>query len=70
MGERFILQASKKQGFYICTDTINEIVCNFEKGKFNESQKFTFLNDDIPTNLPTIMREFADYLISNHSDKV
>jgi putative transcriptional regulator len=67
---RFLLQKSKREGFYSVTDTENQIVCSFEKSKFNDTQKFTFLNDTSHANLPTIMREFGEFLQNNHLDIV
>lgn len=66
---RFILQKSERENFYTLTDTENQIVCSFEKGKFNYTQKFSFLNDTQfnAGNLATIMREFGDWLQTNHS---
>lgn len=65
---RFILQDSEKPNNYILTDTENQIVCTFEKYKFNETQKFTFLeNKEFPVSkLATIMREFGDFLNENY----
>lgn len=69
---RFILQESERVDFYILTDTENQIVCSFEKGKFNETQKFSFLNDKQfnAAKLATIIREFGDWIQMNHSDLV
>ncbi len=69
---RFLLQESERQNFYTLTDTENQIVCLFEKGKFNETQKFSFLKDGNfnAANLATIMREFGDWLQVNHSSIV
>jgi transcriptional regulator with XRE-family HTH domain len=69
---RFLLQESEKQNYYTLTDTENQIVCLFEKGKFNETQKFSFLKDGNfnAANLATIMREFGDWLQVNHSSIV
>lgn len=69
---RFILQESERQNFYTLTDTLNQIVCSFEKGKFNDTQKFSFLNDTqfSAGKVATIMREFGDWLSKNHKDKI
>jgi transcriptional regulator with XRE-family HTH domain len=64
---RFILQESERKGFWTCTDRTNQIVCSFEEGKFNDTQKFTFLNDKQHSHLATIMREFGEWLQENHS---
>jgi len=70
--DRFILQKGKEENFFICTDKKNEIVCRFEKGKFNDTQSFSFLNNVQFTSgkLATIMREFGDWLYKNHNDKI
>lgn len=70
--DRFILQESKQAGYLTATDTTNQIVCSFQLGKFNATQKFTSLNDthfDVG-KLSTIMREFGDWLQANHADKL
>lgn len=66
---RFLLQERERQNFYTLTDTENQIVCSFEKCKFNDTQKFSFLNDAQfnAGKLATIMREFGDWLQTNHS---
>lgn len=70
--DRFLLQKCKKENFYILTDKENEIVCEFEKGRYNETQKFTMLNDVSiePLELATIMREFGEFLSKNHKDLI
>lgn len=72
--ERFIIQASQSQpDGWLCTDTENNIVCQFTAHKFNDTQKFTFLEDvEHPDALTIarIMREMADWLRENHYDKV
>lgn len=69
---RYLLQPGIQPGTFICTDTENKIVCHFQKNKFNETQKFTFLEDAQPTlmMLAKIMREMGDYLAANHRDIV
>jgi transcriptional regulator with XRE-family HTH domain len=70
--DRFILQESKQAGYLTATDTTNQIVCSFQIGKFNVTQKFTSLNDtqfDVG-KLSTIMKEFGDWLQANHADKL
>jgi hypothetical protein len=64
--ERFILEQSTHQsGWWVCTDTENNIVCRFEAHKFNDTQKFTML-DDMPEPdvmaLARMMREMGDWL--------
>nr|DAR99124.1 MAG TPA: hypothetical protein [Caudoviricetes sp.] len=72
--ERYLLQRSKEQNnWYVATDTLAGIVVKFEKGKFNETQKATMLEDlnfhsDTPTRLATAMKDLTEWLINNHSD--
>lgn len=72
--ERYLLQKSKEQNkWYVATDTLAGIVVKFEKGKFNETQKATMLEDlnfhsGTPTRLATAMKELTEWLINNHSD--
>lgn len=72
--ERFILQTSEqKSDAYVCTDTENGIVCVFDVHKFNDTQKFTFLEDVEHPDALTIarlLREMADWLSENHYEKV
>lgn len=72
--ERFILQKSEKQkdGF-VCTDTVNGLVCQFTAHKFNDTQQFTFLEDveqPNPLAIARILREMSDWLRDNHYDKI
>ena len=71
MQERYIGQPSEKGNHFVCTDTSYKIVVVFEKGKFNETQKATMLEDFNSSNymqLSRIMREMADYLQENHKE--
>lgn len=67
---RFILQrSSKADNRLVCTDTENKIVCEFEFGRLNDTQKFTMLDDLTELQaekMPTIMRDFGDFLAQNH----
>ena len=48
-------------------------MCIFENGKFNDTQKFTIFNDiENPdaNKLARIANEMAEWLCSNHYDKV
>lgn len=68
---RFILQHSSKPNHWACTDTENKIVCVFEEHKFNDTQKFTVLEDFDSSKfmkLATIARDMGDWLNSNHYD--
>lgn len=70
--ERFVLQKSEKQkDGYVCTDTENGLVCQFTSHKFNDTQKFTFLEDieqPAPLAIARTLREMSDWLRDNHYD--
>ena len=70
--DRFILKEGKNPHTYALTDTDNKIVCLFDEGKFNETQKFSILEDSIiPINrIATILREMSDWLLNNRPDLV
>lgn len=74
MKNKYKLEPSQIQsGWWVCTDTENLLVCTFEEGKFNDTQKFTDLEgddtfksmDDVMAKL-RIMREMSDWLAINH----
>ena len=71
--ERFILQESQTQrNSWVCTDTENGIVCVFEDKKFNETQKFTVLEDMENPDAKKLARsvnEMAEWLRKNHYKK-
>lgn len=70
---RFKIEQSKnKPNHWVCSDFENKIVCIFENGKFNETQKYDVLEDvDLsPVELAKIAREMADWLRNNHYDKI
>lgn len=70
--ERFILQPSElKPNYFLVTDQDNGIIIEFEKGKFNETQKITELNDLNPNDfmkIARIMREIGEYLQQNNKE--
>ena len=72
--ERYLLQKSaERENWFVATDTIAGLVVKFEKGKFNETQKATMLEDlnfhsGTPTRLATAMKELTDWLVANHSE--
>lgn len=75
MKNKYRLEPSQlKEGWWVCTDTENLLVCTFQEGKFNETQKFTDLEnendnyksmDDVMAHL-RVMREMSDWLAINH----
>lgn len=70
--ERFILQPSQvKPNYFLVTDQDNGIIIQFQKGKFNETQKITELNDLNPNDfmkIARIMREIGEYLQQNNKE--
>lgn len=70
---RYILQKStNRKNWLVCTDTVNGIVCMFERNAFNETQEFTFLEDHEADalELARLMREMADWLFDNHYTEI
>ena len=76
MEQRFILQRSATPGYWVATDRDNNIVVQFEHGKYNDTQKVTLLNGDTFTSeveamkVATYLREMADWLRENHYEKL
>ena len=74
--DRFILQPSRKQGFWVATDKANGIVITFKEHDFNGTQKVTLLGGDTFSSMeqamkiPTTLREMADWLMTEHHSKV
>lgn len=73
MEERFVLQKSNDTpGWWVLTDTANEVVIRFKEGDFNGSQKVTVLGDTEFSDrrelsrevlrLTRAVREMADWL--------
>jgi hypothetical protein len=69
---RYLLQPSETPNYFICTDTINKIVCKFEAHNFNDNQEFTLLEDCTvsPNMLATLAKDMGDWLRENHPDKL
>ena len=74
---RFILQTSQDlPGWWVLTDTENEIVVKFKDKDFNGTQKVTPLNDDSvilakaggALGFARVMREIGDYVARHHGD--
>ena len=69
VSKRFILQeSSTSAGDFVCTDTVNMIVCRFHKGSFNDTQVFIVLDDSnaFAGELARLAREMGDWLRENH----
>lgn len=72
--DKYILQRSDTQPlWWVLTDTENQIVCRFKEGEFNETQKFTPLDDaseyDV-SKLPSIAADMSQWLSDNHYEIV
>ena len=74
--DRFIIQRSATPGWWVATDKENNIVVQFEHGKYNDTQKVTLLNGDTFTSeveamkVATYLRELADWLREEHYEKL
>lgn len=73
MMNKYRLEKSKDlPSWWVFTDIKNMVVVRFEDGRFKETQKVSFLNDDAPElnpiKLAKIMREIGDYIVRYHSD--
>ena len=68
---RYDFQPSKeREGWYVVTDKIDMVVVIFEKGKFNETQRITRLDDTLPDPLTAAsgLKAIADYLRIYHPE--
>ena len=74
--DRFILQRSATPGWWVATDKENNIVVQFEHGKYNDTQKVTLLNGDTfkseaeAMKVATYLRELADWLREEQYEKL
>ena len=68
---RYDFQPSKeREGWYVVTDKKDMVVVIFEKGKFNETQRITRLDDTLPDPLTASsgLKAIADYLHIYHPE--
>ena len=68
---RYDFQPSKeREGWYVVTDKKELVVVIFEKGKFNETQRITRLDDTLPDPLTAAsgLKAIADYLRIYHPE--
>ena len=68
---RYDFQPSKeREGWYVVTDKKDMVVVIFEKGKFNETQRITRLDDILPDPLTAAsgLKAIADYLRIYHPE--
>lgn len=68
-GVKYLLQRNDRNpSGWVLTDRVLKIVLTFDEGKFNETQKFTPLNNDT-TDVMILARaahEMTDFLLKNH----
>lgn len=73
-GERFALQPSQDNGYWVATDTEHGIVLKFREHYLNADQKVTLLNGETfatveeATRVATYLRELSDWLVANHRE--
>lgn len=68
---RYDFQPSKeREGWYVVADKKDLVVVIFEKGRFNETQRITRLDDTLPDPLTAAsgLRAIADYLKVYHPE--
>lgn len=74
MEERFILQQSQEEGYWVATDIEHGIVLKFREHHVNEDQKVTLLSGSTfssvneATKVATYLREMGDWLRHEHYD--
>ena len=72
--DKYTLQRSDTQPlWWVLTDTENQVVCRFREGEFNETQKFTPLNDaseyDV-SKLPSIAADMSQWRADKHYELI
>ena len=62
--------SQEREGWYVVTDKKDMVVVIFEKGKFNETQRITRLDDTLPDPLTAAsgLKAIADYLRIYHPE--
>lgn len=71
--ERFVLQPSKEEGWYVLTDTELLITLRFRAGDYNGSQKITMLDNHRianPMDVTTSLRLMGDYMQMYHRELI
>lgn len=70
--DRYKLDIGNAPGEWVCTDLKHKIVCVFKDGAYNQTQKFTELDNETVDlgvdKLATIVREMSDWLLDHHRD--
>ena len=71
--ERFVLQPSKEQGWYVLTDTKLLITLRFRAGDYNGSQKVTMIDEHRvadPMDIATSLRLMGDWMLKHHKELI
>lgn len=69
--DNYVLQESTtREGWYVVTDKVNNVVIQFAKGRYNETAHITPLFDfpKEPVGTATILREIGEFLATYHED--
>ena len=69
---RYKIEKSSKKDHWVCTDVENNIVATWKEGAFNQTPKFTELDNRNldATSLAKVAREMGDWLRENHYEKL
>lgn len=72
--DRYKLDIGNTPGEWVCTDLEHKIVCVFKDGAYNQTQKFTELEDSAvelgANKLASIAKDMGDWLCKNHYEKL
>ena len=70
--DRFVLQPSKEQGWYVLTDTELLITLRFRAGDYNNSQKVTVIEPRVadPMEIATSLRLMGDWIQMYHGELI
>ena len=67
---RFVLQSSKDEGWWVVGDPEGTFVVRFKEGEFNETREITYLRDSPMDALEEarVLREIPEWLQAYHSE--
>ena len=66
----YLLQQGSLPNTWVATDLNTLMVVRWEDGKFNETSKFTPINELPPLDMATVTRLLVDWLTQNHKEKL
>ena len=73
-GNRFVVSAvENKPGWYVVADLDNRIKIEFKKGRYNDTQKVSFIGDAQPPDelrLATALREIGEHLFDKFRELI